>query len=811
MCFIEPEKGMATKAWENIKGATQYPAIVAENISRFLVNAAGVTVEWATELFLSVPVGIAKGIYDRLQGKPELIQSYLRKAVDFCKTAPGAMVEWVAGIFTEEKIDSPDTLANLMNVGQWIMAFQDIDFDEPILGKDTLVPGWGPSQYLKTLSPEQRRDRFASLAIAVIPQDAREGFTMFDKTEPDDLRNVLAESPNKTTLVDTMQKMFGMQKKDFSTDSSDSAKLARESLRQRFFLIQKGNADPDTNKLAASEGLNNAFRDHLERRPGRLTLAGITERTGNKDPLDSLLLGAVKGGVLTQADITKFVLPKIDQKNIDIQEKSNQQRRVLEETTRASRDELRRGAETMTERFDKAPGFMKLAIVLGIIGGVMKFPKTSAAVAAFFAGKYFLLKDNNPLDSTGNNLMTALAFLRGKSALPQIGNAQAVKQLGEEVIAFLPDRAKEDINTSVTGFTLLAGLDMHLIATHFEPTRDGRMGTLRAWDQPLKTAIKGSLKTRQMDTAAANRFFPSGDPRSVDADGNPTESVDCTKNRNLCETGDALASVFFLIGQDRVRSGSQTNTSLDMGTLGLIEQARTDYTESGLYDHIGDDVSLRHPQRSEQINIREAFYQVVLEGMNEAQKMGPGVTLEQILRQLAAKPQVRPSEAQPTESKDRFAFLQHELEDYEDSTGQRVAFKIEKNTAGDVVMDLQDTSFPSPITVTFKEFIQADKKRIVLEWLSHANLKKKEDMVKAVMANPMIRHAYGLEFSVQQSAFEKVRFVPMMDVGVPGTMPVAESTIYKFLKTDPQTILQKYETYEKNVSLGTVKPGTDPL
>lgn len=641
---VPPEKGFVAKTWETTKGVTRYPAEIATNLSRFLTNAVGVTVEWATELFLSVPVGIAKGMYDRLQDKPDTLKEYLRKAVSFCKTAPPSVVEWAVSIFEEQRELTPEAMANLMDLRLWIIAFEklnlkDVDSsvgDQAAL-KQEMIEGqkqidshtFLPLDFLQTLTPLERRERFATLTTSVIPVDAQKEFTsIFGSGDPTDRRNAIADAQN--TLIAAMKKMYGLEA--FQATDDDAQKLARASLTQLLFLSSSGG----DKKFGASAGLKEEFEAHLKRRPGMLTPEGIRVDIAKGIPEVSLLLGAINAGVVKQGDIDRM-MPALAQEKTEIHSGSARELQALEKTTRVREKELKRAGETMSERFEKAPGWAKLAIVVGLIGGVMKFPKTSAAIGAFLAGKYFLMKDNNPIDATGQTLLSAIGFLRGAKVAPPLGPSKEVEELGTQVLHFLPNRAHENINASVTGFTLLAGMDVSLIAANFDADdKSGRMGTLRAWDQPLKAGIRESIKTRGMDGAAAARFFPSGEPRPVDASGKPTEAVDCSKQRNLCETGDALASFFYLLGEQRVQSGTHTRKTLDMATLGLIEQARKSATSSGYYDDIGDTLTMKHPQLGAAVNIRDEYYHVMLEGIEEA-KSRRGVTLEQVLRELAAR------------------------------------------------------------------------------------------------------------------------------------------------------------------------------
>lgn len=593
------------------------------------------------EAIARIPKGIVEAIYNVAKEKLDVAQDLIRRAVNFTIAAPGAVVEWVSKIFTEQKNLSPEAMANFMDLRLWVLAFDGLRLTDPVTDAEKKavademlaakkkindrVPDTKPDDYLKSLTPFERRQRFATLTMSIIPKDAQAtSSAIFGDADPTKRIDTIAGK--QSTLVLAMQKMYGLD--EGRKSDSEAQKIAKESLTQLLFLSKTG-----TDKaFGASGGLKEEFLGHIDRRPGMMTPEGIKREFAAGKPEASLLLGAVTEGVLTQTDIDTLV-PQIEEWRTKLQEESQKQRQLLEKTTKVSQLEIRKAAETMSERFSNAPGWLKFALALGLVGGVMKFPKTALACLAVFAGKYFLLKDDNPLDSTGNNIKSVVDTLRGAKAVGPLGPSKAVQQLGEQVIQFLPGNLHENMNASVTGFTLLAGIDVSVVATHFDVEKDGRLGWLRAWEPPVRDAIKSSLKERSMDTAAAGRFFPSTDTREKDKDGKPT--VDCTKHRYLCETGDALASYFYLLGADRVRKGEHQRKTLDMATLGLIEQARTSATASGYYDDIDDNLEMVHPQAGKPVNIRQEYYEVIREGIEEGKKRR-GQTMEEVMLELAA-------------------------------------------------------------------------------------------------------------------------------------------------------------------------------
>jgi hypothetical protein len=619
------------KKW--LQHAAQLATIGVGEVAAFTVESVG-----------RIPLGIAKAT----PGRRDTVQELLRSAANFSLSAPSGVLTWVGGIFEEHPEMTAEAMLNMLSLEHWIEAFEKISLTDadPVAAEEaasTIASNtgqWGPIDFLMMLTPLERRERFADLVVSVIPDDAQKDprfKDIFSETDPTRRHNVFAH--NKAIIVPALKKIYGLKEftsvPDTNGESMDE-KLAREAIEQKFFLF-----DANGNKVlrdgSGSGGtalLYAELQEQLRRRPGRLTVAGIREQMEAGNPPASLMLGAVNSGVVTDADIQKAV-PELNAMLTERQLVSNEQRRQLEEVTRASRDELKRGAETMTDRFNNAPGFLKLALVAALIGGVMKFPKTGALIGAIFAGQYFIMGDKNPLNTAGNKVQAALGLMRGKSVVPQLGNKKAVGQLGEQILSLIPDQLHETINDSVTGFTLLAGLDISDLAENSVASDpSGRMVILNAWGQPLRTAIRGSLKSRTLNEAAAGRFFPSEDTRAKDKEGNPL-SVDCSKNRNLCETGDALAGVFFLMGCQRVKNGTHRNKTLDMATLGIIERARAEHTRTGEFDSIDGNLALMHPQRSEKVNIRDAYYLVMMEGM-EAAKDRPGTTLEQIMRELAA-------------------------------------------------------------------------------------------------------------------------------------------------------------------------------
>ncbi|MBM3228182.1 hypothetical protein FJZ27_05005 [Candidatus Peribacteria bacterium] len=547
---------------------------------------------------------------------------------EFNKNFPEGLVGWVRQIMGSEKMDA-ETAAQLMSLEKWISAFRDENLFKTAQSKE-LKKGWGPKEYLLTLSPRERQERFRDFVTGVIPEDARSlrsAQSMFAGKGPEQKLQSVVE--NRGTLMDTVEKMYGMKEFSQGNAASPSDALAKESLKQILYMV-----DSDGKRVAASGAMLEEFRKQAGQTPGRLTPEGILDSLPKGGKTASLLRGAVQSGELNQERITELILPKLDTVIQERQEKGAEQRRKIEEITRASREEIRKGSETLGDRFNEAPGWMKLAIIAGLIGGAMKFPKTAMTIGVLYAGNYFLLKDDHPMDSLGKRADMVVDYFRGKG-LPQLGESKAVEQLGDQVLSFIPDRAREEINSSVTGFTLLSGLDINLLATHFE-TDDpsGRSGTLRAWDQPMRTAITASLQGRSLDTAAARRFFPSGDPRTERA----SDKSDQEKMNGLRDTGDALASVFYLLGEKRVLAGNQLNPTLDIATVRLIEEARKTNTTSGYYDDIDDELSKDHFQRGS-VNVREEYYKVMLEGIEEA-KSRPGVTLGQLMQELAAVPSI---------------------------------------------------------------------------------------------------------------------------------------------------------------------------
>ena len=82
------------------------------------------------EAVARIPLGIVRGIYDVAKDRMGIdVQKLLRKAVNFVKTAPGTVLEWVTNIFVEQDL-TPEAMVNLMDLRKWILAFEGLQLTD---------------------------------------------------------------------------------------------------------------------------------------------------------------------------------------------------------------------------------------------------------------------------------------------------------------------------------------------------------------------------------------------------------------------------------------------------------------------------------------------------------------------------------------------------------------------------------------------------------------------------------------------------------------------------------------------------------
>ena len=160
-----------------------------QTVAEWGTKAAGEVAAFTVESVARIPLGIAEGIRRVADGKMEIAQRLLRKAVNFTATAPGAVVDWVTNIFVEQQELTDEAMANLMDMRLWIEAFEGLNLEDvattdsggQIKLNAKMADGqknidsktFMPVDYLKTLTPFERRQRFDTLTMGVIPKDTQ--------------------------------------------------------------------------------------------------------------------------------------------------------------------------------------------------------------------------------------------------------------------------------------------------------------------------------------------------------------------------------------------------------------------------------------------------------------------------------------------------------------------------------------------------------------------------------------------------------------------------------------------------------------
>ena len=719
----------------------------------------------------------------------------LNTMAETSRTLPPSLLQRIQEKALQEKPDLKQ-LASLLNHESWIALFKNPDyFNTPQNQPKEYTLTKGPEGVTQNMDAEARKKLYYEYVSALIPEDVRNdakfaGQFGGSNLNEDDRKNAVKRNANEINAA--LEAMLGI---DSAQANGLPKNIARASIQSHYGDIQ-----------------NAGFRqDIIAGMQGESTITGLQSLQPKLGP--SLLKGALDPSLefINPSDYP-IIEQLIAEENMKKMQEAQKGSSDVKKYTRVDRREKQRNAETIGETFTNLSGIEKLAalaMAAYVLSNKALRPMLGIAGVAYFSQK-FILKQDDPINDVWAPMIRGVSKKITDGARGPLANLgitfdiekytpEEMKRRDAIASQFLSKISQEKLATSITGFTLLGDMSLSKLASNFVISKDGSLKTVKFWDKDFNDEIKTQLGKHGLDANAARKFFDAGqknameDKHKAEFGLDPTQTYDVSEN--VKESGSGLATVFYMLAAEQPTNRSEVQ---------IIEQARRQ-TPSGSYDLLPGDVKNHNSPKA-------LYVKMVMEGRSLAS--GNQTTLFQHIQNQLPKAVAKKTEAeQNAEREKKFQVLQKEVTDYEYPKGTKVGFEVKREKDGTVLVDLKGTNFPVPLQFkTVDEFLKSkDGAEVVKRWRGNVDLDKRATSIRNKMKNKKITHSYADEFFALQDGDEEVRFAPQDTIFSIKLLPIAKTSLYKFMKIDDTDLLSKYFDYEDEVIKGNITPPADPL
>ena len=742
--------------------------------------------------------------YWQMDTRNDYRERLLQNTAQFFELASPDMLRLINDGLQKESVDSFAALEDMLNHAKWIDAFSVPDIlDDTKKPMEAFTMKNGPLGLVLSLPGIERKRMFATYVNRFVPSEVQQEYPDVFGSEPKGVAHETAVGENVALLAGAMKTMLGSDDPPVASVAPFAKTIAKESLSHRY-VDTIGKRVTMRDGVPAEEILRGFLHSDFDKLTGGVpTFRDIRDVQDMPGP--SLLKGAAKLGVITDADIAEYAnLARERSRERDVQlGETSRQRESLTEVTKK---QLSREAMSMSDVWHNMGGFEKLALVVAGFFALQSKGIRNVAVAGagyYYFSKFFLKSEKPfaPLEKGAQGITSMFFNMPGvKEAREAVGlttplTAQESIARGQVVSDFLSKEAKEDIDRSVMGFELLHDMPLNEIAQYVEFgsfTAANEKAVLRTWDPTFQKKGRAVLEARGVSKQAIDRFFSDTSVGTLDV----LNAADVrrlsvgTINANALQTGDALATVFYLVGA--------RNRAL-AADVQFVDQARD--AAGGSYDALPSTFTDRTGRTDDP---RKIFADVARAGRDGADSQ----TLGQFMAERMGLRNPPKSQAEALEDS-KFSRKKKELEGYKHMDMPAKLSVIDKNNVVEVGR-IDGLSLKSPIVMPKAEFLAKSVKEIAVQWVTPLIAKHKADILAAVP----VGYAYGRDFDAKAVAAdaELVGFAPVLDIAAAGiTLPVAETSAYKFIQVAPADILAKYEAYEKALAAGTPVTGKDPL
>jgi hypothetical protein len=628
-------------------------------------NAAYGVAAWSKELVnLLGDFGKAtiKGLHDgwTADTRSEAIKnSQMMGISESLKLMPSTMRAALEREFAKGERLSLQQLAPLFQLDMWSVAFETKDvFDDrktPAVPVNSLAGG--PIAIIRSLDGPARREMFYDFFTRLAPpevgevrdyqdaetQQAMSAYhTIVDGDTKEKQSEFLFADPSRVSQAQSvMGGVLGRQDRMPTAANNPKAYLvARASLRQHYWIdgvrtfdgerlpVQRAPLErtvPGGREVFAVGAKPRLF-DDVAQAIGSGVRGSTTEKLRRALP-PSLLKGALAMDVISQPDLAEIEIA-LGNREADLSRAQLDARTQYSELSGIVKAEKAREGQNFAETFSNLSGFEKMALIAAGVYLASQMPGLTAAGAVLYFGSKFLLKQEDPIN---NRLAPAAqgitsAFNAGMKYVTggyididgdKFTSVEAAQRV-EVMQRFLSEKTKNDLDSSVTGFSLLGDMNLVQLRGALVLGSDDGSSPLRAALDTRSTSfsfLKSRLREKGLKSTAIQKFFVDGQTDSVADDptlvrGLGTERV----NTNLLDAGNGLMVVYYMVAARKTKNRDmvQRLEKLRADTDGKYESLPLGYVDV-------DGVL---------INPRQEFMKLVREGMRDA----PNQSLDEFVR-----------------------------------------------------------------------------------------------------------------------------------------------------------------------------------
>lgn len=577
------------------------------SIERNVQNKAEDIATWVRENIgqpvRDIAVGSFRGLKAGFFGPsstPEEKQQ-LQGAAEFLQKAPASIVKLISDHVENLEIKDKLTLLNLINHEEWIKAFESMD---PTLPQQTVAAAQNatPAALLLSVDGNQREQMFLEYADMFIPQSVQDRHASTFGLREKDRRDKTLQ--NRGSIAKVLKEINGLVPN--TEPQTNETIIARESLQALYMQVDKeGYLVHDIEgKAIPSNGLVRDYDQAMKRYPGMTTVQNLAPRN-----MRSTFGAAISNRfqVVTEEDLTSLRKPGglLDRKKVEDNKIHTQTMEDLDKYGQVTRRNLEQQTKGFWDSWNEMSGGSKL-VALGVLGYLsLKATRTVMAMAAVYVGvKMFgqrdMLDEGYRMANSGLNKIPGAKGINGdlmdRATLER--NATLMEQ-------FLSKEAREQLNESVAGFSLLSDTPIALLASNVKLLQNGTNGLLNINNPDLNKSLRFSLQKMGLSESAARRFFADSDKRES-------------------QVGDALASTFYVLASKD--PANQEETVIVQEALASLPAGKRHVRELRNFK-VGD------PRRTvNDRDVLEIYERMVIAGQRKASSMGDK-TLGEVVRE----------------------------------------------------------------------------------------------------------------------------------------------------------------------------------
>ncbi len=627
----------------------------AKSVTKFAIGSV--------EFGLGMSKDVFNGIYNAWNADTQSEQvknGQLATIAEFSRTAAPSLQRIIEEKFRQNERPTLDEIVVLFSQEQWLNFFAEPNNFSVISEADALInPNAGiplrattiregQAGIFQGLDTEQRELFYYEHVSGLIPLPIRDDprFSEYfgDVTKTQKERAHIMR--NNVPMIDASMRLIlglALPNPDTTTRPHDIPfQIAHESLMHHYWRDGKRYLDdgthlpfdlfpaerlPDGTFVKLGNGLKPQFRIDMERATdAELYMSSTSDVARSLGP--SILKGALNAdlGIMEPDDIPvlqKWIADRSMNRVMNKHVNANEVR----SKTNVIKNQNARETQTLADSYGNLGGFEKIALLgLAVMALTNKTVRNiGLGLGALYFGQKLLLKQEDPINDTWLPMIQApfkkLADVT-REPFKHFGiefdkqkytDAEMQKRIGI-MDNFLSERARQELSTSLTGFTLLADMSLGSLAQYFEITSDASLASVKHQDPNFKKQIRQKLSEHGLDAKAAERFFGGADPETISDPVARKELGMDTTNKHLKESGKGLATVFYMLA---VREPQHKRS------MRLIEYCRS-YMGNGSYqdlpigEHYPEILDEDGVKRNVRVNPRELYAHLVREGMQLA-------------------------------------------------------------------------------------------------------------------------------------------------------------------------------------------------